>query len=245
MKHTATFILLLFANGLGAQTTPYSGGNGSGAFANSSPSTVCPLYFGSIGSGSDLASAACTTTLPVALLSFTGEKQGVQNLLRWRVDDPATVGSFVLERSTDGTQYLKLAEFAGIGSPSYSYLDATPNAEKNFYRLLMTDIGGQRRYSQVLLLRDALSNIVKIFPNPASSSATVYVRADQAINATLNIHQADGKIVSKNIVRLALGANYISLDVQPLQNGTYFVTMEHTQSRIPIRIGPFVVVHEL
>ncbi|WP_113637012.1 T9SS type A sorting domain-containing protein [Nubsella zeaxanthinifaciens] len=160
-----------------------------------------------------------TVVLPLTLVSFTGKKLNVNNVLSWQTQSEVNTDNFLIERSTDGKDYQtvgKVAAKASTGSNNYSFVDRSALNGDNIYRLKMTDIDGAFTYSDILvsLKREALSSI-NVYPSPAKD--VLFINSDQ--NEVLTIYNLEGKSVfSKN---LKAGTN--SVDVSLFKDGVYFV----------------------
>jgi hypothetical protein len=190
-----------------------SAGTTSGTVSTGAPvSSFSPFTFAS----TDI----IANPLPVRLLSFSASKQNGRTLLKWQADNEINFDSYVVERSTDGINYIRIGNVArtgGSGTQHYSFTDETPAKGKNFYRLRMNDLDGSRRYSAVeqLLYSDALS--VSIYPNPASDEIKI-VSAGKI--SGVSIADATGRTVKKMIS--GTGNRY---NISSLVPGVYFVSV--------------------
>nr|WP_235998361.1 Ig-like domain-containing protein [Hymenobacter sp. BT559] len=128
------------------------------------------------------------TPLPVVLTDFTA--QAVQNRdaqLSWHTASEQNNDHFEVERSFDGTTFVKIGQVAGQGTTTsatvYAFNDANVAAKASgpvYYRLRQVDHDGTATYSplrtvkfQQLATRLALS----LYPNPAQTSTTLDLSA--------------------------------------------------------------------
>ncbi|MCX6317471.1 MAG: hypothetical protein NTW29_09290 [Bacteroidetes bacterium] len=110
------------------------------------------------------------STLPVRLLDFNGANAGTRNKLNWKVAQEIDILRYELERSTDGSNFQRIATITARNSPNestYSYDDivSATNSEY-FYRLKIAETDGSFTYSGVILLRVAGKNDFRIEGNP-------------------------------------------------------------------------------
>lgn len=66
---------------------------------------------------------------------------------------------------------------------------------------------------------------IELFPNPASSQATVRINATEASELNITFFNAVGQLVSQKTVTTEVGANEISFDVKALADGIYNVVI--------------------
>jgi hypothetical protein len=90
------------------------------------------------------------TTLPVSLNEFKASHQNAAVLLQWSTATEQNSQSFVIERSTDGTN------FTAIGNSgtkrSYQFRDASPSKGNNYYRLKLVDADAKFAYSEIRMV---------------------------------------------------------------------------------------------
>ena len=96
------------------------------------------------------------TTLPIELISFTGNSEGIQNRLTWVTATELNTNYFTIQRSNDGINWSELTTQTGAGTSftkkSYTVYDKSPAEGLNYYRLLQTDFGGHtEKYSTVAI----------------------------------------------------------------------------------------------
>jgi len=160
-----------------------------------------------------------TTVLPLKLISFTGKKSNVNNLLNWQTASEVNTDVFFIERSSDAIRYESLGKVAAKGSTGdnyYTFTDRTALKGNNFYRLKMTDLNGSFTYSEtpININRDA-SPQISVYPSPAKDVITVVT----GIAGKLAIYSSEGKLVHTQ----QLLAGNATVDVSRLVTGIYFI----------------------
>jgi len=120
--------------------------------------------------------------LPVELTDFTVTRKSQQASLNWSTHTEINSDYFIIQRSTDGTTWLDLAQiYTGADSEElkhYNYLDSQPN-QKNYYRLKQVDNNQAIAYSEIKSI--SFENIkpqILITPNPFSTHLTISAKAD-------------------------------------------------------------------
>lgn len=146
--------------------TPLS--EGFGYVAASVVSSFSTKYF-TIGSTSEF------NPLPIELISFTGNMENDDVMLKWVTASEINNHYFTIESSENGVDFESVAiiasqaEFGNSNRPlTYSALDNQPFDGMNYYRLKQTDYDGKFEYSQVIAISFSMQNRVNfnLFPNP-------------------------------------------------------------------------------
>jgi hypothetical protein len=127
------------------------------------------------------AASAATTPgpLPVTLLDFTAQAQGIAVALAWHTASEVNSARFEVERSLDGTAFTTLGSVAARGTSTaataYAYRDAAlpAGATQLYYRLRQVDLDGTATYSPVRNVALANAGGLALFPNPAHTMATL------------------------------------------------------------------------
>ena len=105
--------------------------------------------------------------LPVELLYFTADKEPTYNLVHWATASENNSSHFILERSTDGSEWRTIETVTAAGNSTekltYNIIDATHPATLNYYRLLQYDVDGQfATYGPIAINNNKTNRIVRI-----------------------------------------------------------------------------------
>jgi hypothetical protein len=152
--------------------------------------------------------APVTGTLPITLNAFTAklENSGSKVDLNWQTTTEINASHFVIQRSTDGTNYTDDAMvFTQEGNSNltryYQYTDKLNglNATMIYYRLKMVDMDGDFKYSNVEVVRlDQTQGLVSVtaYPNPATSEISVTIPESwQNKTVSYSIYSLSGTLV--------------------------------------------------
>ena len=205
--------------------------NSSGYVTNGSTSSGSITYAGaSIFSPFTLGSTnGLDNPLSLVLDYFTGTKENGYNLLNWKAECNSETASFVLQRSSDGTNFSDIdsvqAATATECSLPYNYNDYTATGSKVYYRLEVIDQNGNITYSQlVLILNDQnVIQLMNVRPNPVQTEAWLNISASENQNVELVIYSIDGKQLVRQTINVVGGMNTIDLHTSTLANGMYIV----------------------
>lgn len=176
------------------------------------------------------------STLPVQLLSFTGNYRNQNTTLSWEVENMQNFSHFEVERSSDGASYATIAAKQPVGDPAvratYQHIDNLSAVAGNvfYYRLKMVDNDGKFKYSSIILVRKEGKTItgINISPNPMVSGDMITVRFEAASNATVDFKLVDmtGRVVITQQNKVSEGTNSVSISkLDRLQPGMYILQM--------------------
>jgi hypothetical protein len=162
-------------------------------------------------------------TLPLQLISFTGERNKGVSQLKWETANESQVAYFELERSADGNAYSVVKKITARNGQSQLYRHDDPVAFSGLmhYRLKMVDIDGTIAYSKIVLLKDQESGDLSLYPNPAHH--TLWLESgDAAIRGTRAIVVNTAGAVQLSFV---ITGSVQPVDISKLNTGIYFVRL--------------------
>jgi hypothetical protein len=153
-----------------------------------------------------LGSSIINNPLPVELISFTGEEEEGEVLLKWITATELNNDYFIIEHSLNGLDFVAIGEVAGAGTTTirqnYSFIHNRPSYLNNYYRLKQVDFDGAYEYSDVILVRiNSLSDSddfdFTMYPNPTSiNKVTIRIEAiDYSQDLILDIVNLSGAVV--------------------------------------------------
>jgi len=177
-----------------------------------------------------------SASLPVQLISFTGEIRNEQAVLNWKTAAEMNNKHFVIERSANGNVYESIGTVnarTNSGVNSYSFTDAKLNAGANFYRLRQVDVDGAFKYSKVVIVRlQKGTAAIKVFPTIATSNINFNLSTATATNAIISIHDTNGKMMIRSQKSLTAGSNQQGVDVSNLSSGAYYIRIQNNEGTI-------------
>lgn len=169
--------------------------------------------------------------LPVTLTSFSAGAQPAGVALNWTTASELHNVGYEVQRSANGRDFAKLAFVAGAGDAqtarSYSYFDAGSLATTAYYRLKQVDRSGASAYSPTVVVQAAAARPqVRLYPNPASGSATLAWQAATAHAGRWYLTNSLGQLVHTEPLQGEAGDNTRTLDLSPYTPGMYQLTLE-------------------
>jgi hypothetical protein len=181
--------------------------------------------------------------LPVGSLmhfgGFSGQT-GVQ--LNWQLAANCKPGSVTIERSTDATKFIPIADrvvYTSARDQKDSYLDRNAPAGTIFYRLRLQSATGQVEYTRILTIKaqgDASVNM-RVYPSIVEGNTTISFHAAQRSDAHVSVVDMNGRSIKQHKIAVGEGANAVQLDgLDMLGAGVYVVVVTVGQERMTQRI---------
>jgi uncharacterized delta-60 repeat protein len=168
--------------------------------------------------------------LPLHFISFSGAIIDGNALLNWKTENEVNTLKFIIERSTDGANFVQTGAVGSYNSPGihqYNFTDpaiVTLNATVVYYRLKQIDIDGHSTYSRIIALPvNSNKDIVILYPNPATAELNISLSSSGIEKIKYQVIDINGRILKDGIKQLSAGANSFSIDVDNLTTGSYYL----------------------
>ena len=172
------------------------------------------------------------STVPLDFISFGGKLSEENVVLNWKTANEVNTKNFVIQRSINGEVYENIGLIDALSNSrttnNYSFNDLNVtklNSKALFYRLKQVDKDGKSKLSNVIrvsLTKD--NNIISaIYPNPATKSINLSFNSPITEKVSLIVNDLSGKNVLQNNLSVIAGTNNLSLNVEGLPSGTYFI----------------------
>jgi hypothetical protein len=219
----------------------YSGQWVEGSFTfNTGASTSVPISIRNNAPGGgvndfaidDITLKTCLIVLPVDLLSFKGIAEPGGVVLSWQTAGNQDAADFVVERSAAANdQFDSIGRVEGVsqtaGGGDYNFTDnSIPQATRVTYRLKIVGMNGNTSYSPLVSLAGEAqpAQTLRVGPNPASNSATLYMTAAEAGSVQVSLWNLAGERVSEQACVVAKGQNTVALQsIDRLAKGIYVI----------------------
>ena len=181
--------------------------------------------------------------LPVgSLMQFGGfaEQSGVQ--LNWQLAANCKPGTVTIERSTDATKFVAIADRivqTSVHDQKDNYFDRSAPAGTVFYRLKLQTQSGQTEYTRILSIKSqsAAAEKMRVYPSIVHSNTTLSFHADQRTDAVISVVDMNGRSMRHQKISVGEGSNAVQLDgLDRLSAGVYVVSVTVGQERMIQRI---------
>lgn len=171
------------------------------------------------------------TALPLTLVDFNAELVNEEVLINWITEEEEDLSHFEIERSENGIDFetIEIIEARGIINETnyYNTTDWDLQSGATYYRLKSVDFDGTTYYSnlEVIELTTAKNYEINVYPNPVSD--WVNIKSESIIN-TVSIYNTAGL----NVLTTEANTNTARLQVNELQKGQYFITIQFEDGTI-------------
>ncbi|MBK8886659.1 MAG: T9SS type A sorting domain-containing protein [Saprospiraceae bacterium] len=163
-----------------------------------------------------------------AIFIFNLEKSNYNSNISFSTASETNNDYFTIERSGDGRSFESIGEIKGAGNSnqelSYEFVDESPLAGINYYRIKQTDFDGAYSYTEIRSVRHQTKNVI-VSPNRTDGKLNVTSELD---NYDVVIYNTGGQEVQRH---MALSGDQ-SLSIETLQAGVYFVKVMDQTIRI-------------
>ncbi len=215
--------------------------------ANTSNATINGVLYAqfngvtSFSGGTAASGVGPSNPVPVSLLSFNAQRSARVNLLNWTTTQEINSGSFIIERGTDGRNFVPVGEVAAAGNSTininYSFTDNTPARGINFYRLKVVERNGSSKYSAVRSVRNEGTADIAVYPNPVRDMMMVNITSDKTDRAVITITDMNGKVLQVKNTAITEGINYININTAVMAKGSYVLKIQLNEDMIVRKVN--------
>ncbi len=178
-------------------------------------------------------------TLPVSFIDFKGVKQDGTVNLTWTISSGQNFDHFIIERSTNATDFYGVGNLSLRQSPgvqTYDFTDEHPFKSINYFRIAVVEAGNQQIFSKVIpvLFTDKGFYVSKIFPVPAKNEINIKVVTPEKTELTFTIISEEGKIVKKE-TRSARSEMMYKTKIANFAKGRYILLIQNNSQKESIQ----------
>ncbi|HQW13138.1 MAG TPA: T9SS type A sorting domain-containing protein, partial [Saprospiraceae bacterium] len=158
---------------------------------------------------------------PLELISFTGRKNGDENVLSFMTTKGKNVTGFDIQRSEDGRNFGTIGTLA-ISTAcealcKYGYVDRQPVKGFNYYRIKILDKDNSYAYSNIVSILNGGQTEFLLSPNPVSDYISI---PEDALLSKFTLLNANGQFIKGGKIET------YKLNVSDLPGGFYFLIIE-------------------
>ena len=120
-----------------------------------------------------------------------------------------------------------------LQNTDYHFTDNTPGS--GYYRIAEYDADGTVAYSSILHAGCAVSETLKIWPNPAVDICYLSLPVQSNATVTIQLSDSKGALIKQQLASLVNGNNLISINVRGLASGIYYVSIISTNGEVQMK----------
>jgi hypothetical protein len=176
--------------------------------------------------------------LPLELLSFSGYKSSTDNILYWSMSQEINSDHYEVERSLNGTNYVKIGTVAATGNSStktnYSFNDRNVSAGNNYYRIKLVDIDGEYKYSKTIAIKRNSNTVAatKILTNPFVDKLVIELMVINEGKTTFTLYDLKGTAIKKIVMSTPKGMNHIEIEsLSNISSAIYMLNISNNDGK--------------
>lgn len=151
------------------------------------------------------------------------------NRLQWNTLDEDPDDSFVIERSSNGTDFIRIYNVNAKGSPSvYDYSDKHPAQGNNYYRIKIIHNNGKISYSNTVIVKNGKTTAIQVFPNPVSGMLSVQIPGSINQSEKLLLYNSFGQKAGEQLIT----SNLVQIDMTHLSTGIYHLVYKNAEGKV-------------
>jgi hypothetical protein len=185
------------------------------------------------GGGYDRVSFVQTSSpLPVTITTWSvGALDKNQAKLKWTTTDAVDFDHFVIQRSTDGTNFDDIQIIAANNDNNYTYIDQDNWNGKLYYRLVTVDRDGKTNYSNIISISLQAAQSLRIYPTMVETG-NFFVETSKPIQqAKLELFDMNGRRIQENNFSLLEGRQLVAISNRAsMPAGAYIVRLSNEQN---------------
>ena len=174
--------------------------------------------------------------VPVELTAFFALKTEKGILLKWTTASESNNSGFMIERSTNETDFSEIAFIEGKGTTTevtdYEYTDNISKPNIYYYRLRQIDFDGSFSYSNIVeseISGPEVFNLSQNYPNPFNPSTVIKFSLPVDSQVRIELFNTLGEKVDELTNRAySIGNHELNFDATQLSNGVYYYTINAT-----------------
>lgn len=185
----------------------------------------------------------CNRPLPISLLRFEGKVQSDRVDLSWTTASEINNDVFILERSSDGTEFSEVTKVNGAGNSTeineYQTADYFPLSGITYYRLKQVDFDGQFSYSDLIATYTKVKNPFDFISVETTVNSTIWLTFSTNTNEVCNFQVLDlsGVPVFNMYMNVNAGLNKKEIYCPFLKKGIYILSISNDERTLSKKIS--------
>lgn len=209
-------------------TNPLPGIQTSAAYGNTTTGLTNDLNWWTL-SGNN-------TPLPVELINFSGSCDNGEVVLEWATASEINNDHFILQRSSDGLNYQKLAVIDGRGNSTilneYAFNDRNPLNDISYYRLIQVDFDLKETIHGPIAVQSCNSGEISVSVATIGENPTLFIYSKEYNPIQIVVFDTNGKNMFTTELVVEAGQNIFDLAMDNAASGIYYIRIQNKTSLI-------------
>ena len=188
----------------------YTGGNwtdaGGAGTATGNVTTTGSVISNSVNTFSPFTIGSASFTLPLKLLSFTGERRSGTTFLHWITENEQDADRFEIQRSFNASAFTIIGNTAARNSGNrelYNFEDHSAFQGIAYYRLRSVDLDGKYSYSKIIAVTENNINVSGFAAlNPVRNAITLFNKTTENGHFNYLLFNSAGQLTMKGTVSM-------------------------------------------
>lgn len=206
---------------------------------------------GSSSSGDFIYTGNTQIILPITLESFNASVKGNAVMLYWKTSSENNSDFFEIEKSADQLSFIKVNRVSAAGNSNeirtYNYADdkAVFFDKPVYYRIVLVDKDGTRKYSKVIsaIVKSTNTFVKSVYPNGLKAGNNLFANivSDREQIITIELISFTGSRIKQIQRALLAGENTVHIPVNKFTAQGLYSLVVRTESgtqQIPVLIQP-------
>lgn len=169
-----------------------------------------------------------TAVTPLSFVSLSAARNGNNIMTTWKTATELNVSHFVVEYSTDATNFTDAGSVGALNGAENNYQFALNNLTEPVYyiRVKSVDKDGAIKYSSVAMVKNkgSYARTMTIMPNPVVNNMVLHIVSDISSTGDIKVVDFAGKVIYRSKIALIKGENHVYINnLGNLVKGTYVV----------------------
>lgn len=142
------------------------------------------------------------SVVPINFIEITGSSHTQGILLNWAVNGANNNDHFIIERSADGVNFIKVGDISLTeGKAFYQYLDKDAANGKNYYRVIASDRDNRKTISKIISISFSPASFADIFFDESVQKLRINLISNTlSAPSFIYIFDQSGKTVFKKLI---------------------------------------------
>ncbi len=178
----------------------------------------------------------CAPIVAIEMVAIDAKSSQGKNLITWSTATEKDNSTFIVERSTNGSNFAPIGEVKSAGTSqtlnNYSFTDANLKGSVNYYRIKAIDMADKESTSKVVAV--ASKGSLAVNATRSEEGSKINIASDSEGAATIRIYNTNGQVVANQVISTTSGVSEHVVNLN--QCGMFIVNVTKGQSTVSTKI---------
>jgi hypothetical protein len=179
--------------------------------------------------------------LPVELSYFKVNSNQRYNELLWQTYSERENDYFIIEKSSEGKEFEKIAEIKGNGTTTittdYSFIDNDLNNFEYYYRLIQVDYDGTSKQVGIVHSKNIFTDeFLKVVNTIVENDLFIRMQEKKSSIIEFDVFDLSGKKIESKSIDTNNGSTSFKIDLSHLSSGSYLINFKLEEKNKMIKV---------